>query len=272
MPLHCHSKTMDILFIGFGNMAKAMAGAMQRPNPCRLVAYKPNPPTQNTYRQINGMIFLKPGEPLPTDFAPNLIILAFKPKDLTSILPLYQNFPNAIYLSLLAGKDLATLSQLLGKAKKIIRAMPNLAIAIGQGLMALSPNQHCHADDLAIIKNLWGNVSFIEIIPETKQNEWAALTGCSPGFIFYMLAMVEKNFEQYGYNKKQAHDLTLKIFFSSLTIAKTQAQDFHQLIKAVASKGGMTEAGLEPLMQPDSGFLTLWQKATQAALEKAKKL
>ena len=76
-----------------------------------------------------------PGD-LKTDFSPKVIVFAVKPQALDSVVPSYRNFKaeDLVYISIAAGRTIASYEQLLGNDARIIRVMPNTPASIGRGI------------------------------------------------------------------------------------------------------------------------------------------
>ncbi|MGH6658477.1 MAG: pyrroline-5-carboxylate reductase family protein, partial [Sphingomicrobium sp.] len=77
---------------------------------------------------------------------PRLVILAAKPHKLSEVADQLRPWltSKAVVVSLLAGVELATLKRHFRKAAAIVRAMPNLGVAVRRGVIALASED---ADD-----------------------------------------------------------------------------------------------------------------------------
>ena len=72
---------------------------------------------------------------IPPDFAPAAVVLAVKPQNAAETLPRYARFAgSAVFLSIMAGRTIAGMQQLLGDDAAIVRAMPNTPAAVRQGI------------------------------------------------------------------------------------------------------------------------------------------
>ncbi|WP_254605153.1 pyrroline-5-carboxylate reductase family protein, partial [Sphingomonas bacterium] len=117
---------------------------------------------------------------------PATIVLAVKPQQLVAaartLLPALAGQP-ALLVSILAGVEEATLLATFG-ADVVVRAMPNLPVAIGRGVTAL----YTSSDDLdarAAAEALATPLGHVEWIDREDQfDAVTALAGCGPGFVF----------------------------------------------------------------------------------------
>ena len=83
------------------------------------------------------------------------------------VVPSYRSLagPNAMFLSIAAGKALSFFETHLGLATPVIRAMPNTPAAIGRGMTVLCANAQASSSDRHLAENLMtaaGAVAWIE--------------------------------------------------------------------------------------------------------------
>jgi pyrroline-5-carboxylate reductase len=80
--------------------------------------------------------------------APKLVVLAFKPQKLDEVAPELRHYlgEDTIVVSILAGVEASTLRERFPGAAAIVRAMPNLPVAIRRGVISLYSED---ADDAA---------------------------------------------------------------------------------------------------------------------------
>lgn len=219
---------------------------------------------------------------------PDIILLAVKPQDAAAIVPRYQQYQRSIFISIMAGKGLAELATLLGKDKKIIRAMPNMLVKIGQGFTTICAAPTVETEIMQKITPLFSSCGIVwQLDNEHLFDDLTALFGCAPGFVFYMLKAMatvaaEKVNPQTDDEQHRLQQSLLGMMAGCLHLA-AQEPDWQKLYQSVASRGGMTEAGLNILMghrhQPNDSttkanhdFQTLWVDAMAAATNRAKRL
>ena len=84
----------------------------------------------------------------PPSAVPEAIVLAVKPQQLDAAAAMVGGIETDLLVSILAGVELATLRDRFA-AREIVRAMPNLPVAIGQGVTALYGSDDPRAEALA---------------------------------------------------------------------------------------------------------------------------
>ena len=76
---------------------------------------------------------------LPDEAPPAMLMLGVKPQMLGDVAPVVARAvgPKTVVLSILAGTRHATLVEAFPTARQVVRVMPNLPVAIGEGAVAL---------------------------------------------------------------------------------------------------------------------------------------
>lgn len=160
-------------------------------------------------------------------------------------------------VSILAGTPVADLRQRFPAAPDIIRAMPNLPVALGQGVTGLyaddEVSQAARAAIDALIKPL-GAAEWIE--DEGQFNALTALSGCGPAFLFRFIDAFARAGEAIGLSADQAARMALATVKGSASLAAQAHESPAVLADRVASPGGMTREGLN-VLDADERLLTL---------------
>lgn len=215
---------------------------------------------------------------LPHDYAPDVVILAVKPQMMPEILPPYGRFRDkALYISIAAGLRLARLRELLGQAHAIVRTMPNLPAAIGQGLttvvsdITLSDEQRDWTQRLmdSLGKTLW-------LSSEDEMDKAGALAGCGPAFIFAMTEALEQAALSFGFAPDVAALLARQTVIGSGAQLASCDTAPAALRQAVTSHGGTTAAGLAVLMKDhgagEGALQNLMRLTTEASLRRVREM
>lgn len=230
-----------ILLVGAGNMGGAMLA--------RWVAAGIAPDTISV---------LDPGGPhlpagvrhmtsLPTDHMPDTLVLAIKPQQLDAFVAATPGLAPRLLLSILAGVEEASLAARFTGAGAIVRAMPNLPVSIGKGVIAL----HGAGDDAAAhraAETLMQPLGLVEwIAEETLFDAVTALSGCGPGFVFRFAEALADAGVALGLPADQADRLARATLEGSGIMAAAAAETPATLADRVASPGGSTREGLNVL-------------------------
>ncbi len=202
---------------------------------------------------------------LPDEDAPATVMLALKPQQIDAAQALLAQLRGTpkLLLSILAGVDHATLSKRFAAAA-IVRAMPNLPVAIGKGVTALySPGDSSAAAAEAFAAPL-GHYEWIA--DEAHFDAVTALAGCGPGFVFRFADALAKAGAALGLPADQAARLALATLEGSAIMASCADVSPAVLADRVASPGGSTREGMNVLDR--DGALVALLTETLAASER----
>ncbi|SFO17761.1 pyrroline-5-carboxylate reductase [Sphingomonas sp. OK281] len=247
--------------IGCGNMGGAMlrrwiAGGL---DPARVTVITRS--GQGAPEGVRSLIAL------PDEDAPATLMLALKPQQIDAAQALLAPLRGAprLLLSILAGVDHAALSQRFA-ADTIVRAMPNLPVAIGRGVTSLY-TVGASREAIAAAEAFATPLGHFEwIADEAHFDAVTALAGCGPGFVFRFADALAKAGAALGLPADQAARLAIATLEGSAIMAADADVSPAVLADRVASPGGSTREGLNVLDQ-DEALVTLLT-ATLAASER----
>ena len=187
----------------------------------------------------------------PDDLPPATIVLAVKPQQLDVVAPMLAHVSPPLLVSILAGVEASALATRL-RAGAIVRAMPNLPVAIGKGVTAL----HTDSADAAVrsaAEALAAPLGLVEWIRDIADfDAVTALAGCGPGFTFRFIDALAMAGVALGLGEEQARRLAVATVEGSGTMAALSDATPAILADRVASPGGSTREGLNVLDADDA--------------------
>lgn len=260
---------MNICFIGFGNMAKAIAqGLCNHASNYQIIAAAPS---LKKGRTAEGII-TEPDNLLGIANA-DLVILAVKPAKMAEILTqIKSKLPkHCLLISVAAGLTLDWLEQHCDKEQAIVRSMPNIPVMVKKGATPLIANRHVSQEQKRWAEELFlcsGIISWT-----TNENDidaFTALSGSGPAYAFLFLEAMIEAAKKLGLNEKLAKAFTLQTIAGAVEMAATSELAISELRKKVTSPAGTTAAAIAIL--EEQGFTALIFKAMKAAHERAKEL
>jgi pyrroline-5-carboxylate reductase len=187
-------------------------------------------------------------QPGPDLAPPAAIVLAVKPAQLADVAPaLAGPAAGAALVSVLAGVPLARLAAAFPGAA-VTRAFPNTAVRIGRSLTLMAGQDTPQAEALmgALGETVW--------LAEAWFDAAGAVSASGPAFLFAFLEALGRAGEAAGLPAALAARLALGTVAGAAALAASDGRPPAALRAEVASKGGMTEAGLAVL--EDGGALT----------------
>lgn len=129
-------KLPPILLIGCGKMGGAMLSGWLEQGLADAVVVEPHAPAVAAF--AGRVRVVADAAAIPADFRPAAVVTAIKPQEAPSSLPAYARFAGqgALFLSIMAGRSIASMQAALGAGTAVVRAMPNTPAAIRQGFTA----------------------------------------------------------------------------------------------------------------------------------------
>lgn len=229
---------------GCGNMAGAMLGRWleEGVDPAHVSVIRPSGAPAGEGVRVT--------KDYPEDEVPAIVLLGMKPHQLDQVAPALAPILDreTILVSILAGVELASLRARFPAPRTLIRAMPNLPVRIGKGVIGL----HSDSEDgaaRALITGLMATLGHAEWFEDERVFSLVtALAGSGPAFAFRFIAALAKAGEALGFPVEQAERLAVATVEGAAALARTERDvDLDTLADRVTSKGGTTAAGLEVL-------------------------
>jgi len=182
-----------------------------------------------------------------------MVMLAMKPQQLDEVAARYAarlaGVP--VLVSILAGVGEAPLARRFA-AGAVVRAMPNLPVGIGHGVVALhslsADRPTCEA-----VAALMAPLGLVEWIAHPALFDLVtALAGSGPGFLYRFIDSLAAAAAELGLPGDQAARLALATVEGSAMLAAAATVSPAALADRVASPGGSTRKGLDVLDQGDA--------------------
>jgi len=176
----------------------------------------------------------------------DLIILAVKPQDFSALAKELQPHlqPTQIVLSIMAGITMERIKNELNHLK-IVRAMPNTPAMLGMGITGFTSSEGIGIAKLFKIENLinaTGRSIYLE--DESMIDAVTALSGSGPAYFYYFVKSMVNAGKKMGFDEGTAQLLVKQTMLGAYHLINNAELNLDELIKAVASKGGTTEAAL----------------------------
>ncbi|UZK67917.1 pyrroline-5-carboxylate reductase family protein [Sphingomonas sp. M1-B02] len=182
---------------------------------------------------------VRQGRTFPREPAPDLLLLGVKPQQLGEIDPL----PAGEYplISILAGVDLGTLHARF-PGHPVVRAMPNLPVALGKGVVPL------YGARVPGVDALMAPLGLVEwVASESLFDRAGTLSGCGPAFVYRFIDALAEGGIAMGLSADQARRLALATVEGAGLLAAQADVSPAMLADRVASPGGSTRQGLDVL-------------------------
>lgn len=265
-----------LLLIGCGKMGGAMLEGWldQGIAATDITVIEPSQELANALIGKYGVHAHASPDDLDAAYAPDVVVLAVKPQVMDAVLPPYAKLVDKgpVFLSIAAGRTIASFETILGAQAAVVRAMPNTPAAVGRGITVGCPNAHVAEDQRKLCDQLLSSVGAVEWVDNEKHMDAVtAVSGSGPAYIFLLAeAMGEA-----GRLAGLPPELSMRLARATVAGAGELLHQSHEpastLRENVTSPGGTTAAALEVLMGPH-GMKDLLEKAIAAATQRSKDL
>lgn len=258
-----------LVLLGCGKMGSAMlSGWLARglpPSGVWVLDPHPSDWLRGTGVHINADL---PGTPA-------IVIVAVKPQMMGDALPAMKAMGNGetLFVSVAAGTPIAQFEEVLGAQTPIIRAMPNTPAAVGRGISAIIGNAHAGPERMDQAEALLSAVGqVVRLENEGQMDAVTGLSGSGPAYVFHLIETMAAAGEAQGLPADLALQLARATVAGAGALAEAAQETPAQLRVNVTSPNGTTQAALEVLMDPGTGFPALLNRAVKAATDRSKEL
>ena len=210
---------------------------------------------------------------LPSD--PAIVLVAVKPQMMGDALPSMVALGNAttLFVSVAAGTPIATFADVLGAQTPIVRAMPNTPAAVGRGITAMIGNANTSPAQLDLAEALLSAVGqTLRLDDESQMDAVTGVSGSGPAYVFHLIETLAAAGVAQGLPADMAMKLAKATVGGAGVLAEAATEDPAQLRVNVTSPNGTTQAALEVLMDQQTGFPDLLNRAVAAATNRSKEL
>ncbi len=236
--------------MGAGNMGSAIArGVLDAkifaPSDLTLIDPDPAKLAQFAVRRVQVQSSIEDAAISPD----HAVLLAVKPQMFAGLATVLkpQLRPTHVVISIMAGIPIHRLSVQLG-VTNVIRAMPNLPAAIGQGATAIAAPPDCPADLRAMTEAIFRAVGpMVTTLDESLIDAFTAVAGSGPAYLYYLGEALARAAMAQGISEAAARDIARQTLIGSAALLAKDDRSFETLRAAVTSKGGTTEAACNHL-------------------------
>lgn len=200
-----------------------------------------------------------------------VVVLAVKPKDIEGLLSEIAPALGAdiLVISIAAGITTATLEQGLGDGAPVVRAMPNAASSVGEGMTAICPGNAAGDEHLALARELLEGVGPVLSVGEAYIDAVTAVSGSGPAyFALFAEAMVDAGVTV-GLPREISARLVAQTMKGTAALI-TQGMEPAEVRAAVTSPGGTTAMAIGELER--AGVRAGILNAVRAAFDRARGL
>jgi pyrroline-5-carboxylate reductase len=264
-------------FIGGGNMAEALAhGLIQHKlfKPADIIVSDVAP--ERRRKLARTLKVATTADNLEVLRESPAILLAVKPQTIDDVMSelaavLAKGNKGKLFISIAAGITIDRLTRGLGKRARVIRVMPNAPAMVGHGMAAMvRARTATPADERFALKIFNAVGDAVALKDEKLLDVVTALSGSGPAYVYLFAKAMSDAAVSEGIPRDLAIRMALKTIRGAEHLMRESKRDAADLIRAVASPGGTTEAALRRFAE--HGFSDIVAAALHAASDRSREL
>ncbi|MFD2045393.1 pyrroline-5-carboxylate reductase [Ornithinibacillus salinisoli] len=173
---------------------------------------------------------------------------------------------DTIVILIAGGQSIVQNEERFQKKLKIVKAMPNTPVLVGEGLTSISFNQFVTDEEKEEIKALFESFGKAEILDERLMDTASAVGGSSPAFMYMYIEALADAAVLYGMPREQAYRIAAQSVLGSAKMVLETGLHPGKLKDDVCSPGGTTIQSVASL--EESGFRSAVIQAVRANMRK----
>jgi pyrroline-5-carboxylate reductase len=241
-------EAQKIGFIGFGRMAQVLFKRLVSSDLIKKHQIFFNEKQASKVEQISKYYKIEPISLQELNKRCSLILICVLPQNIKEVVNDIRNESenDNLYISILAGTKIKNLQKALSSKAKIMRALPNIASSIGEGITPICFNSKCTTDIKTLGTLLFTSLGIVLEISEKLMDVVCGICGCVPAFVFKMIDEIAKLGVEQGLSYEMSLKLTAQAFAGSAKLIQKEKKA-DSLIESVKSPNGAAVAGLKNL-------------------------
>ena len=201
------------------------------------------------------------------------IFLGVKPQRMASVLgelvPLLQEH-KPLLISMAAGVEIQTVQKLAGGSLPVIRIMPNMPVALGQGMVLYCCNELVPSQTLDSFLDDMRFAGRLDCLEENLIDAGCAVSGCGPAYMYLFAEALADGAVACGLPREKALTYAAQTMAGAAAMLLETGQHPGQLKDAVCSPAGSTIEGVSAL--ETGGLRAAAISAVKAGFEKSRTL
>lgn len=240
---------MKVAFIGFGNMARALAEGFVRtgalaPGQIGACARDREKLRRNTepagYRAFD--------EAADAIAWADLVIVAVKPRQVEEALsPVKELLRGKAVLSIAAGYTFEKYEALLGSDVNHLSTIPNTPVAVGEGIVVCERKHSLTDEQWREAEGLLLRVGFVVSVDTPLLGIAGTLCGCGPAFVCLFVEALSDAAVKHGIPRADAYRMASQMIVGTGRLQLVTGQHPAAMKDAVCSPGGTTIVGVTEL-------------------------
>jgi pyrroline-5-carboxylate reductase len=201
-----------------------------------------------------------------------LVVIAVKPQDIDALLGEIGGLlePDQTVLSVAAAIPTAAIERRVAAAVPVVRAMPNTASTVHEGMAGLAAGAHAADANVALAEEALSHLGAVVRLPENALDAVTAVSGSGPAYFALLAeAMIEAGI-LLGLSREVSTQLVVQTMLGTARLLRDEKMHPVELREAVTSPGGTTIEAIRVL--EEAGVRAAFLNAIQAAMQRSREL
>lgn len=236
-------------FIGAGNIASAIFGGIVNSGYIKSdeVCVFDLDSSKTSEFELRGATVMATALELASDC--DFIFLTVKPQVYEIVLNEIKSALKAssCLIDVAAGITVSFVKSIVGSDIPVVRVMPNTPLMYGKGSSALVKEESVSEEQFDFVRGCFDSCGVTVLVDEKHINTVTAVSGSAPAYVMrFMKDFIDFAVSQ-GMNASDAEKLILMVFSGTAEMVSSDQRSVAELIAAVTSPNGTTQAGLASL-------------------------
>lgn len=201
----------------------------------------------------------------------DLVICALKPQHAVPVLKQLGDhlLEGQILVSIMAGISTEQIESHVGKPVPVVRVMPQMAAAIGDGASGVCGGEYVTDQDLQTVCQVLDYVGSAVVVPELQMDAVTGLSGSGPAYVYTIIEALTDGGVRMGLGRDIALKLATQTLIGSARMVLSSNEHPAVLRDRITSPGGTTIAALHTLEEKGlrNALISAVQTATQRSAE-----
>lgn len=240
---------MNIGFIGFGNMAQALArgfvssGAVQ---PAQIGACARDRAKLQRNTEPQGFCALDDAAAV-AEFA-DVVIVAVKPYQVEAVLaPVKELLARKIVVSVAAGINFDDYERILAPGTHHLSAIPNTPVSVSEGIIVCERRHSLTEEEWRSVHELFSKIGLVLQMDTALLGISSAVCGCGPAFVALFIEALGDAAVKHGIARPDAYRMASQMIVGTGKLQLATGQHPGAMKDAVCSPGGTTIVGVAEL-------------------------
>lgn len=240
---------IKIGFLGFGNMAQAMAQGWIRPGnlkPDSLYATARNLEKLRNNTEALGIHAVDSTKEMIQEV--DIVVLAVKPYQIQSVVePVKDLLKNKIIFSVAANVTFEMFQEFLSEDHSHISSVPNTPVSIGEGIIVVEEKHSLSNKEWKTLEEALQMLGLVQKVPTDQLSIAGTLAGCGPAFASLFLEALADGAVKYGLSRSDAYTLASQMMNGTGKMYLETNEHPGVMKDKVTSPGGTTIKGVAAL-------------------------